>query len=149
MIRRPPRSTRTDTLFPYTTLFRSSKCSNLAGRSAPYRRARPERPTEPRLTMTILPSQSQLMLPILDAVQRAGGQASTSEIREAVADQLGLGQDTSSARGQLGGQDHNLLAHRIRRGNKHNRLAGPIERDEGKGHLRSKGYRNLTKPDKR
>src|SRR3546814_1742301 len=29
MIRRPPRSTRTDTLFPYTTLFRSSA----AGRS--------------------------------------------------------------------------------------------------------------------
>src|SRR3546814_2856227 len=30
MIRRPPRSTRTDTLFPYTTLFRSalSACSN-------------------------------------------------------------------------------------------------------------------------
>src|SRR3546814_10222639 len=27
MIRRPPRSTRTDTLFPYTTLFRS-KCSS-------------------------------------------------------------------------------------------------------------------------
>src|SRR3546814_2558285 len=29
MIRRPPRSTRTDTLFPYTTLFRSwSPCSS-------------------------------------------------------------------------------------------------------------------------
>src|SRR3546814_11576230 len=26
MIRRPPRSTRTDTLFPYTTLFRSALC---------------------------------------------------------------------------------------------------------------------------
>src|SRR3546814_17769879 len=26
MIRRPPRSTRTDTLFPYTTLFRSGLC---------------------------------------------------------------------------------------------------------------------------
>src|SRR3546814_7339652 len=26
MIRRPPRSTRTDTLFPYTTLFRSQRC---------------------------------------------------------------------------------------------------------------------------
>src|SRR3546814_2334738 len=26
MIRRPPRSTRTDTLFPYTTLFRSACC---------------------------------------------------------------------------------------------------------------------------
>src|SRR3546814_1811529 len=27
MIRRPPRSTRTDTLFPYTTLFRSGRSS--------------------------------------------------------------------------------------------------------------------------
>src|SRR3546814_11735970 len=32
MIRRPPRSTRTDTLFPYTTLFRSFL--PLAGRAA-------------------------------------------------------------------------------------------------------------------
>src|SRR3546814_16894684 len=31
MIRRPPRSTRTDTLFPYTTLFRSSKTISRAG----------------------------------------------------------------------------------------------------------------------
>src|SRR3546814_15420295 len=29
MIRRPPRSTRTDTLFPYTTLFRSSEKQHL------------------------------------------------------------------------------------------------------------------------
>src|SRR3546814_11323302 len=29
MIRRPPRSTRTDTLFPYTTLFRSIYQANL------------------------------------------------------------------------------------------------------------------------
>src|SRR3546814_8802529 len=28
MIRRPPRSTRTDTLFPYTTLFRSPAAAN-------------------------------------------------------------------------------------------------------------------------
>src|SRR3546814_15972632 len=35
MIRRPPRSTRTDTLFPYTTLFRSlSKRSALLGYAA-------------------------------------------------------------------------------------------------------------------
>src|SRR3546814_5516754 len=33
MIRRPPRSTRTDTLFPYTTLFRSP-----GGRGTPTRR---------------------------------------------------------------------------------------------------------------
>src|SRR3546814_7154828 len=31
MIRRPPRSTRTDTLFPYTTLFRSAQDSNQTG----------------------------------------------------------------------------------------------------------------------
>src|SRR3546814_19072305 len=31
MIRRPPRSTRTDTLFPYTTLFRSSWRPPVAG----------------------------------------------------------------------------------------------------------------------
>src|SRR3546814_15082456 len=31
MIRRPPRSTRTDTLFPYTTLFRSQAAAARAG----------------------------------------------------------------------------------------------------------------------
>src|SRR3546814_8061242 len=31
MIRRPPRSTRTDTLFPYTTLFRSQLGRDLGG----------------------------------------------------------------------------------------------------------------------
>src|SRR3546814_7686939 len=34
MIRRPPRSTRTDTLFPYTTLFRSKRSNGPPGRSA-------------------------------------------------------------------------------------------------------------------
>src|SRR3546814_5277191 len=34
MIRRPPRSTRTDTLFPYTTLFRSRPEGNLGGAGA-------------------------------------------------------------------------------------------------------------------
>src|SRR3546814_1069985 len=34
MIRRPPRSTRTDTLFPYTTLFRSRSASVTSPRAA-------------------------------------------------------------------------------------------------------------------
>src|SRR3546814_15488958 len=34
MIRRPPRSTRTDTLFPYTTLFRSYKFKPWLGEKA-------------------------------------------------------------------------------------------------------------------
>src|SRR3546814_4138103 len=35
MIRRPPRSTRTDTLFPYTTLFRSAGRAPLVGGEYP------------------------------------------------------------------------------------------------------------------
>src|SRR3546814_6572558 len=35
MIRRPPRSTRTDTLFPYTTLFRSPPRRSASPRPAP------------------------------------------------------------------------------------------------------------------
>src|SRR3546814_21019743 len=46
MIRRPPRSTRTDTLFPYTTLFRSLHGSFMSGDAmmpliAPFTASRP------------------------------------------------------------------------------------------------------------
>src|SRR3546814_6747284 len=44
MIRRPPRSTRTDTLFPYTTLFRSG---STAAKSAPFRACNSRRPAIP------------------------------------------------------------------------------------------------------
>src|SRR3546814_439756 len=37
MIRRPPRSTRTDTLFPYTTLFRSTRAMTASGRRLDWR----------------------------------------------------------------------------------------------------------------
>src|SRR3546814_4090963 len=40
MIRRPPRSTRTDTLFPYTTLFRSRGERSGAGGAEPRRHRR-------------------------------------------------------------------------------------------------------------
>src|SRR3546814_13406089 len=63
MIRRPPRSTRTDTLFPYTTLFRSSGRHRRRGR-------RDDRHTAPDHTApdhTALPSAR---LPLSDP---AGG----------------------------------------------------------------------------
>src|SRR3546814_7929073 len=69
MIRRPPRSTRTDTLFPYTTLFRSEPASGRAGPPAGTRSAwRGLRP---------LPAASR-------AAARTGGQRSeehTSELQ--------------------------------------------------------------------
>src|SRR3546814_15570956 len=43
MIRRPPRSTRTDTLFPYTTLFRSPWLLVDLCSAAPSRRRHPQR----------------------------------------------------------------------------------------------------------
>src|SRR3546814_5329001 len=43
MIRRPPRSTRTDTLFPYTTLFRSGAAGQRPGPRCRRRFARPQR----------------------------------------------------------------------------------------------------------
>src|SRR3546814_10899314 len=48
MIRRPPRSTRTDTLFPYTTLFRSLRCrgpANSHDSAAPGRQAKSDTAT--------------------------------------------------------------------------------------------------------
>src|SRR3546814_14698179 len=59
MIRRPPRSTRTDTLFPYTTLFRSRAGRCCAAASAEV--LRPPRPVGPSL----------MFLPCNDYSQRA------------------------------------------------------------------------------
>src|SRR3546814_8411333 len=44
MIRRPPRSTRTDTLFPYTTLFRSQPITDLELIDTPAKRSEPRIP---------------------------------------------------------------------------------------------------------
>src|SRR3546814_16928887 len=50
MIRRPPRSTRTDTLFPYTTLFRSIRGRRRTKRATgPSRLSRPAGPARARL----------------------------------------------------------------------------------------------------
>src|SRR3546814_11081180 len=40
MIRRPPRSTRTDTLFPYTTLFRSAEATHIVSMAHDHDRQR-------------------------------------------------------------------------------------------------------------
>src|SRR3546814_1043137 len=48
MIRRPPRSTRTDTLFPYTTLFRSAVLDPRLGAGGAFLWPDPRRPRRRR-----------------------------------------------------------------------------------------------------
>src|SRR3546814_12540001 len=65
MIRRPPRSTRTDTLFPYTTLFRSD-----TGLLTPFRKAHPSLP--PKETCESAPVHSHQVCPAIDRRCRVG-----------------------------------------------------------------------------
>src|SRR3546814_4128968 len=62
MIRRPPRSTRTDTLFPYTTLFRSGSADSLA-EEHDHLRSFPCRPGIQRLCCGRLQSRSAAFQP--------------------------------------------------------------------------------------
>src|SRR3546814_18614357 len=73
MIRRPPRSTRTDTLFPYTTLFRSAR----ARPSSPHVRARD--PYAPNHQYGVDPAASAMRL----TGQRQRHNASAADYTEA------------------------------------------------------------------
>src|SRR3546814_9885069 len=79
MLRRPPRSTRTDTLFPYTTLFRS--CHQF-------------RPADHALGGAVDLSGHPVRCDVLDPVQRDGAvtmaAASASQEREVVIRVRGL-----------------------------------------------------------
>src|SRR3546814_2074498 len=67
MIRRPPRSTRTDTLFPYTTLFRSGDLLTPTGAS----RARDwPAPLPPIFALAVQPENRQDEVKLSSAVSR-------------------------------------------------------------------------------
>jgi site-specific DNA-methyltransferase (cytosine-N4-specific) len=95
--------------------------------------------------MNAIPSQRQLVLPLLDALAREGGAADTATLRERVADGLGIDDDVRKRRGTIGGQDHNLLAHRIRWAQQHARLAGLVERADRRWSLSARGREHLTR----
>src|SRR3546814_17426016 len=65
MLRRPPRSTRTDTLFPYTTLFRSAQHRDARPSTASYRadrRCRPLRsPADPASSGSVVMERHQIL----------------------------------------------------------------------------------------
>src|SRR3546814_16433643 len=88
MIRRPPRSTRTDTLFPYTTLFRSSPDAALLRHTSypTYRTAAQQEGVRALLTMpprgglmVCMPTGSGKRLPFpLDAPHGASREPASS-----------------------------------------------------------------------
>src|SRR3546814_8943889 len=77
MIRRPPRSTRTDTLFPYTTLFRSQALTPAQIRNIETRLARSMR------AEAAADPQAWLALPLADQLQAAAKRSEehTSELQ--------------------------------------------------------------------
>src|SRR3546814_4749151 len=101
MIRRPPRSTRTDTLFPYTTLFRSvvpgqrEDDEGLIVEVAPVveRQALPRHPVAPAaVAMGVMPSQAAESL--LRRRQRAVERIEKRRMAEGI-DLAGLHHDQS------------------------------------------------------
>src|SRR3546814_5580617 len=82
MIRRPPRSTLTDTLFPYTTLFRSAELVEAAASARhPHRTARPGRPDGGGSAhgALVYPCCSYSRLPVTDPRRRS--EEHTSELQ--------------------------------------------------------------------
>src|SRR3546814_14651239 len=79
MIRRPPRSTRTDTLFPYTTLFRSSGAS-ASLRSLP----------ENRIVQDLAPPGELFLHELAELLGRIGDRHLGADAREAPLELFGL-----------------------------------------------------------
>src|SRR3546814_3875435 len=75
MIRRPPRSTRTDTLFPYTTLFRSRALLHADGR-----RMRPELEQPDRYEpLVVVAPVLRTLQPVLDEPEAGENQEREGE----------------------------------------------------------------------
>src|SRR3546814_1509886 len=77
MIRRPPRSTRTDTLFPYTTLFRSFDLGEGQGTS----RLGPPNNIRPMMAGAMLMTNMLIWNKRMKAAARARSEEHTSELQ--------------------------------------------------------------------
>src|SRR3546814_20274662 len=99
MIRRPPKSTRTDTLFPYTTLFRSlpyvtADASGPKHLNIKLTRAKLEAPVEDLVKKTIEPCRTALhdaglRASDINEVILVGGQTGLPKVQQAVDEFLG------------------------------------------------------------
>src|SRR3546814_1203156 len=109
MIRRPPRSTRTDTLFPYTTLFRSSFSDALRAGTEIFHALKSVLKGHGLSTAVgdeggfgpDLPSNVEALDTILEAIGKAGYHAGEDEL---------LGLDVASTEFPENGKDHQVGA---------------------------------------
>lgn len=92
-----------------------------------------------------IPSQRQLVLPLLDALGQAGGAADTGSLRKAIAGALDLSEEARERRATIGGQDHGVLAHRVRWAQQHAKLAGLIEKEDRSWRITDAGRAHLTR----
>src|SRR3546814_17975495 len=105
MLRRPPRSTRTDTLFPYTTLFRSQELADLLEGGArqeqkvriadrAHRRAAPCLVEQRHLAEEIATAEAQTLLSDGD-LDRAAGDEVHAVASVAEAEHQGVGPENA------------------------------------------------------
>src|SRR3546814_10921793 len=99
MIRRPPRSTRTDTLFPYTTLFRSTIPT------APCNR--PDRRSPPPGSQTDTMHERTSNLPRIDAEEILAGIAEWVAIESPTGSPAGVNEMMDAAKARLKALDQN------------------------------------------
>src|SRR3546814_13917008 len=99
MIRRPPRSTRTDTLFPYTTLFRSQQARDQGMAtviSAPTTVTEDGFEVTQRASIQVYQPLYQPGMPTMTVQQRRAASIGWAGIRVALNEALaGLGRDAS------------------------------------------------------
>src|SRR3546814_5564251 len=89
MIRRPPRSTRTDTLFPYTTLFRSDRLDVAAGLQAEQRAAVMQ---QVELDVAAAPNQLVASLRLGPAIVHVPLDEARVDVEECLSDVAGEGE---------------------------------------------------------
>src|SRR3546814_18909413 len=103
MIRRPPRSTRTDTLFPYTTLFRSDAIGGVVGQAVagdrrPRRRAEALQPDLIALHRNgeIAPRELDAAAQAVAAIREVQRQAAPNAVREGRSEERRVGKECVS-----------------------------------------------------
>lgn len=92
-----------------------------------------------------LPTQRQLVLPLLDVLEQAPSGMTTRDLAGAVAERMGLPDTVVDARIEISGQSRSHFRHRLRWAQQIAKFDGLAERDGRSWRLTRKGRASLTK----